>query len=936
MQHVRPLPGITFRTEPPSVVSLPRMDVAAFVGFAQSGPINIPVAVEDYPRFEDIFGGTYRLAWDDETANWQTACLAPAVKDFFAQGGRRCWIVRVANSAVVNHFPIAGLLQTTATGGYASVLATARSAGSWSDDVQIGAGILSDFVQVQAREIQPGRTMNLSAVHLRGQPLVAGELLQLDFSDEIHRAYVALHTDELVVGDDSVQISASIQQIHWFRRIKAQAGVPIVVLEGNVHTVAPTKSANITGKFNITEMRVQIDNALPIEAGDWVTFKTPNQTIWMYVAQVSSNELSIRSAWCEGYDTSVSPLTIARALRVRMALQVHENIDQYRTLSDIAFSAPHPRFVGYLPDDNTLYDPSFGKPLSILDNPQQGLWNEVQNPRFSVHLPLDEETFLLPLGLESAPIWREAIPADGEPLVRDGLVPDVKDLAVIEGNVWSQFWQTLFLDPRLRYTGQRSLIAEANDLLYFQGKDLLGLHALFPIEEVSMVALPDVNHRGWFLTQREQVEIEEPRILEPEDPCANEDSPFIPCPPDLPLSWRLFSWQTFDSSIGKMERADDIVNTQLLPAYDSPADFINTLAQDTDTQIQSLVRQLPLDVWLYLGSHSQQGLETTENDFWENLSGLSLHLMNRDYLSELPTQVVQRINALQEEGGDELVRYWKLAHPLEYVSDGLLDVQTQLAKLAAVRGDFVTMLTLPKFYRTPDALEHQRDLYIALRRADDSTPSYVALYHPWIIRRDDSGDLLHVSPGGAACGVMAKRSLERGAWVAPSNVTLSGVLSLSPIFSNDDEISLYNAGINLVQDQARDFVLWGANTQTLDPEFMALNVRRLMILLRRVALIEGQSYVFAPHSPAFRRRVKQIFERRLSLLFERGAFAGRDPLQAYQVVIDETLNTQASIEQGRLIIELRVAPSRPITFITVRLIQTASGLLTVQEVVTNG
>lgn len=830
MQSIRPLPGITFRAEPPAVVSLPRMDVAGFVGFAKKGPVNIPVPVEDYPRFENIFGGNYRLAWDDELSDWQTACLAPAVKDFFAQGGRRCWIVRVADEPVVNQFHIAGLLQTTITGEYSGVLAEARSGGSWSDDMRLGASILQDVIQIVAESFVPGTPMSLSAVHLRGKRLIAGELLQLDFSDDFHRVYVPLHTDDMTVSDDVVQLKVDVSRMHWFRRVKSLSDAIITILTGEVRTVAPSASASTTATFHVNTMSLGIDDSLDIMAGDWVTLTTASDTLYLLVGDVRSDSLLIRSAWYAGFDSSVSELTIARATRVRMALQVHENIDQYRTLSDLAFSHPHPRFVGYLPNDATFYDPHIGQPQVVRDNPAQNLWREVQQPRFPVHVPIDAESVVIPLGLESASIWREALPLDDEPLVRDGIVPDTSDLAVIEGRVWSEFWQKLYLDPRLRYSGQRSLIAEANDIVYIQNQDLIGLHALFPIEEVSMVALPDIGHRGWFLTQREQVIISDPPIPEPEDPCSHADRIFQPHDHDEP---------------------------------------------ELDEQ------------------------------------------------PDPPTN-------------NEVVRYWKMSHPLEYVVDGLLDIQIQLAKLGAGRGDFVAMLSLPRHYRTPDVLEHQRTLYTMLRQAGETTTSYTALYHPWTIRREDSGNLLYVAPDGNTCGVMAKRSLERGAWVAPSNVALRGVLALFPQLSNDDEISLYNAGINLIQSQARGFVVWGANTQSLNPEFTALNVRRLMILLRRIALIEGQSYVFAPHSPAFRRRVKQIFERQLAVLFERGAFVGRDPSQAYQVVIDETLNTQSSIEQGRLIVELRVAPSRPIVFITVRLIQTDTGLLTVQEVVLNG
>ena len=95
-----------------------------------------------------------------------------------------------------------------------------------------------------------------------------------------------------------------------------------------------------------------------------------------------------------------------------------------------------------------------------------------------------------------------------------------------------------------------------------------------------------------------------------------------------------------------------------------------------------------------------------------------------------------------------------------------------------------------------------------------------------------------------------------------------------------------------------------------------------MILLRRLALRLGETYVFEPNDDSFRRLVQRGFEAALDRMFARGAFAGRTAATSYQVVTDDSINTPTSVDQGRFIVELRVAPSLPLTFITVRLIQT--------------
>jgi hypothetical protein len=61
---------------------------AAFVGRALRGPLDTPILVNNIGEFRRRFGGT-----------WTRSSLGPAVEQFFAHGGKRLYIVRVANNA---------------------------------------------------------------------------------------------------------------------------------------------------------------------------------------------------------------------------------------------------------------------------------------------------------------------------------------------------------------------------------------------------------------------------------------------------------------------------------------------------------------------------------------------------------------------------------------------------------------------------------------------------------------------------------------------------------------------------------------------------------------------------------------------------------------------------------------------------------------------
>jgi hypothetical protein len=264
--------------------------------------------------------------------------------------------------------------------------------------------------------------------------------------------------------------------------------------------------------------------------------------------------------------------------------------------------------------------------------------------------------------------------------------------------------------------------------------------------------------------------------------------------------------------------------------------------------------------------------------------------------------------------------------------DEQITIHRALLMLCATRGDCVAMLSLPRHVREEGAKKHCADLRANL--GDQTVLSFGAVYHPWLIGREQSQpDLIRaIPPDGAVSGVMAARTRATGAWISAANEPLQNVFALDPHLQIEDAPALQEGYVNVVWPGPRGFRSLSAQTLSDDPQWCDLNVRRLMCLLRRVALKHGVRYVFEPNSDPFRRAVQQGFENLLRQLFLRGAFAGRVATEAYQVVADWRVNTPQQIDLGQLVVELRVAPSLPMKFITVRLLQSQEGAL-VQEIV---
>jgi hypothetical protein len=812
------------------------MDIAAFVGFAARGPIGVPVVIEAPAHFQDIFGDPPLLAWDAETEMDQTACLGLAVRDFFAQGGQRCWVVRVAgNAAKTNHFPIAGLLHATPT-DLLPASVQARSPGSWSDGLQVSATLLVEPLYFTAQTLPVATRLTVDLGVLTGPALQPGDLVQLDFADaQHHRGY--LHLEHVVPGTpdgETTRIFAATGAVTWFRPLLATEPLTgVVEIINHVETRAAA-----TLDFSTRTLTVAVPAYL-VSLGAWLRFRLETDVLWLLVDQVGTTQEGMihivvaQEAWWQG-PASTEPLLLERATRVTLALAARHEQGQHTVLADLACGPPHPRYLGYLPDDVTLYRSLQGEPEPADGQPGTLLWPAVTHPRFPLAGPSTADGWLLPLGLRATPVaWSAALPVAGLSLERDGLLPTGANPATVTGAQWATFVEEIYLDPGLRAVGQASLLAEAFDRRFIQRHPLQGLHSVLPLEEVSLLALPDLAQRGWRLITQ----------IAPPPP-----EPVAPPPP------------------ARACPGHDLFQPKVIPHEAEP-----------------------------ITPGAATGATT----------------------AAIPVNTAGTV--------------WELLPPAAYDPTGLLTVQNSAADLAAARADLVILLALPAHFRSQDALQHRQNLGRTWQQSHDATGSYAALYHPWLITRDAAGVLRSCSPEGAISGLIAARTLTRGAWVAPANCPVRDTLALTPLLESSFYVDLYNGNVNLIRRDAGEFMLWGADTLSADPELQPLNVRRLLILLRRIVLREGQTYVFAPHSPAFRRRVARQLERQLAELFARGAFTGSDPRQAYRVVVEETLNTPASVEQGRFIVELRIAPAQPLAFITVRLIQTSTETFSVQE-----
>jgi hypothetical protein len=458
-------------------------------------------------------------------------------------------------------------------------------------------------------------------------------------------------------------------------------------------------------------------------------------------------------------------------------------------------------------------------------------------------------------------------------------------------------------------------MSQADYLRYLSPRPrrLRGIHAALGwqessiIEEATLIAIPDAVHCPWNITSGPDEQIQESAT-----PSTSESSE----PPESP--------SVFESCV---PLALDSPALSVMSISGGKGDFKlkwNEITQATSYRLQeSVASDFDEPAEIYSG-------ELTTVTLFGRDAGIRFYRVRAEF------------GQVRSAWSESLaVNVADFIPPLAHNPDTLLIVQRALMRMCAARGDLLAVLSLPLHYDEAEAISHADSMRRfssspdagkeAFASHEAQARSYGVLYYPWIVTGDGDGGLKNLPPEGAACGVFARRAIARGAWVAPANEPLREVLALLPRVAPNRFPALQSAQINVIRQDPRGFLSLSADTLSEDIDVRPINVRRLLILLRRLTIKHGAIYVFEPNNGVFRRTVQGGFEALLYPLYLQGAFAGKTQEAAYRVNTGTEINTPVAGDQGRFYVELQVAPSLPLTFLTVRLVQTGDRLTVISE-----
>jgi phage tail sheath protein FI len=204
---------------------------------------------------------------------------------------------------------------------------------------------------------------------------------------------------------------------------------------------------------------------------------------------------------------------------------------------------------------------------------------------------------------------------------------------------------------------------------------------------------------------------------------------------------------------------------------------------------------------------------------------------------------------------------------------------------------------------------------------------YAALYYPWVKVFDpSSGQTKVVPPSGHMSGIWARNDSERGVHKAPANEIVRGAVDLELQITRGEQDLLNPVGVNCIRAfPGRGIRVWGARTLASDPAWRYLNVRRYFNYLEESILIGTQWVVFEPNDQALWARIRRNISAFLVNEWRNGALFGQRPEDAFYVKCDEETNPVESVDLGRVVCEIGIAPVKPAEFVVFRLAQFSGG-----------
>lgn len=204
--------------------------------------------------------------------------------------------------------------------------------------------------------------------------------------------------------------------------------------------------------------------------------------------------------------------------------------------------------------------------------------------------------------------------------------------------------------------------------------------------------------------------------------------------------------------------------------------------------------------------------------------------------------------------------------------------------------------------------------------------SFGGAYFPNVILRDNMSNVIRdVAPSVAVLGAFSKNDAVAFPWFAPAGFTrgaLDTTQEASVKLSRANMDDLYQVNINplVAFPGSEGTVVWGQKTLFASPSALErVNVRRLMLSLRRQIRRVANRFLFEPNKESTLARFQQLCQPILKKIQD------QQGVESYLVKIDTTTTTTVDIENKTIRGKIFVVPVRTLEFLDLSFVLTNRG-----------
>ena len=204
--------------------------------------------------------------------------------------------------------------------------------------------------------------------------------------------------------------------------------------------------------------------------------------------------------------------------------------------------------------------------------------------------------------------------------------------------------------------------------------------------------------------------------------------------------------------------------------------------------------------------------------------------------------------------------------------------------------------------------------------------NYTAVYYPDVyIEVAGSPRRIKVPASVAILGAIAYNDRVAYPWFAPAGFNrgaLDFVKNVTVRLNAADRDTLYDARINPIASfPSGGFVIFGQKTLQLSKSSLdRLNVRRLMVEVKRTVADEANKLLFEQNTSTTRQRFVNAVMPKL------GVIQAQAGVESFQVVMDSSNNSQADVDANRVNGRIIVVPTKTIEFIAIDFVITNAGV----------